>query len=120
MQPAHSQLIRVVPHPARLRVEWNGHVIADTTEALVLYEDTHAGVRYIPRADVDMTRLRLSALVTRCPYKGEAFHFSLEADGAVAENAVWSYETPLPDAALIAGYLAFDARLVTFIDNNPA
>ena len=55
-QPDHP--IRIVPHPARLRVLWNGKVVADTTETLILYEASYPGVRYVPRADVDMTMLR--------------------------------------------------------------
>ena len=43
-QPDH----RIVPHPARLRVLWNGKVVADTTETLMLYEATYPGVRYVP------------------------------------------------------------------------
>ncbi len=120
MQPDRLPLIRIVPYPARLRVVWNDRIIADTTEALMLHEGSEPGVRYIPRADVDMTLLRLSPLKTRCPVKGEARHFALEADGAAAENAVWSYETPFPDAAPIAGHLAFDVRHFAFFENNPS
>ena len=44
---------------------------------------------------------------TRCPYKGDASYWTLEAGGRTAENAVWSYEDPIPDMTAIAGYLAF-------------
>ena len=40
-QPDHP--IRIVPHPARLRVLWNGKVVADTTETLMLYEASYPG-----------------------------------------------------------------------------
>lgn len=117
-QPDHP--IRIVAHPSRLRVLWNGKVLADTTETLMLYEATYPGVRYVPRADVDMTMLMVSPLKTRCPYKGEANYFSLAADGKIAENAIWSYETPFPVAAEIAGYLAFDPEHVEFVENSAA
>ena len=118
MQPNPDHPIRIVPHPARLRVRWSGKVVADTTGALTLHEASYPGVHYIPRADVDMTLLRLSPLKTRCPYKGEAFYFSLNSDGIAAENAIWSYETPFPVAAEIAGYLAFDPKQVEFVENS--
>jgi uncharacterized protein (DUF427 family) len=110
--------IRIVPYPARLRVLWNGKVIADTTNAMMLYEASYPGVRYIPRDDVDMTLLEVSPLKTRCPYKGEASYFHLTAGGKAAKDAIWSYETPFPVAADIARYLAFDPKQVEFVENN--
>jgi uncharacterized protein (DUF427 family) len=111
--------ISIVPYPGRLRVRWNGKTVADTTDALLLHEASYPGVRYLPRNDVDMTLLTKSPHRTRCPYKGEANYFSLSADGQTTENAIWSYETPLPVAGQIAGYVAFDPKIVDFIDNNP-
>jgi uncharacterized protein (DUF427 family) len=110
--------IRIVPHPARLRVLWNGKVAADTIDALTLHEASYPAVHYIPRIDVNMTLLTISPLKTHCPYKGEASYFSIGAEGETAENAIWSYETPNPSVAEIAGYLAFDAKQVEFIENN--
>ena len=86
----------------------------------MLREASYPGVRYIPRADVDMTLLKMTDHRTRCPYKGEAFYFSLSAGGKTAENAIWTYETPYPYLSSIAGYLAFDPRYVEFIENNAA
>lgn len=118
MQTNTSHPIRIVPHPTRVRVLWNGQIVADTTDALMLYEASYAGVRYIPRADVDMTLLTKSSLKTHCPYKGDASYFSLLSDGATAKDAIWSYETPFPAVSDIAGYLAFDADQVEFVENN--
>jgi uncharacterized protein (DUF427 family) len=110
--------IRIVPHPARLRVLWSGKVVADTTDALMLYEASYPAIRYVPRADVDMTLLTKSALKTHCPYKGDASYFSLSSDGKTAEDAIWSYEAPFPGIASIAKYLAFDPKQVEFVENN--
>jgi uncharacterized protein (DUF427 family) len=120
MQTDTSHPIHVVPHPARMRILWNGLVVADTTEAVTLYEASYSGVRYVPRTDVDMTLLTKSSLRTHCPYKGDASYFSLQSDGATAKNAIWSYETPRPAARNIAGYLAFDPEQVEFVENNVA
>jgi uncharacterized protein (DUF427 family) len=118
MQRDSEHSIHIVPHPARLRVLWQGKVVADTTEALMLQEASYPGVRYVPRPDVDMTLLSKSAFKTHCPYKGDANYFSLESKTKVGENAVWSYETPLPGVTEIAGYLAFDPKHVEFVENN--
>lgn len=54
-----------------------------------------------------MDLLRPTAHSTHCPYKGDASYFSIEADGRMAVNAVWSYAMPYPAMAAIAGHLAF-------------
>ena len=99
--------IEIVAAPGRLRITFAGRVIADTTRALDLREASYAPVAYLPREDVDMTRLKRTDHKTRCPYKGEASYYSIVADGRIAENAVWSYERPLADVAEIAFYVAF-------------
>lgn len=118
MQLNPDYAIRIVPYPARLRLHWRGHVIADTTGALMLHEASYPAVPYIPRADVDMTMLNKSPATTRCPYKGDAVYFSLHSGDAVARDAAWSYEKPFPDARSISGYLAFNAKEVEFLENN--
>lgn len=99
--------IEIRPHVGRVRVEVNGHALADTEAALELSETGHPPVLYLPRADVEMAFLVPSDLVTHCPLKGEARHYSGFFEGTVLENVAWSYETPLPEAAAIAGRLAF-------------
>lgn len=118
MQSNPDHAIRIVPHPARLRVRWRGHVIADTTGALMLHEASYPAVPYVPRADIDMTMLNKSPTTTHCPYKGDAVYFSLHSEDVVAPDVAWSYEKPFPDARSIAGHLAFASSEVEFIENN--
>jgi len=110
--------INIVSHPARVCVRRGGVPIADTRRALTLFEASYPGVRYLPRADVNMSLLRRSEYTTRCPYKGLASYFSIVTPDGVVENAVWCYEKPLPVAAEIAGYLAFDTRHVSIADEH--
>jgi uncharacterized protein (DUF427 family) len=97
------------PFPKRLRVEFGGATVADSRRAKALYETGHMMRLYVPREDVAMDRLRATDRRTRCPHKGEARYWSVRAeDGRAAEDAVWSYEAPIPAAAPIAGHLSFD------------
>jgi uncharacterized protein (DUF427 family) len=50
---------------------------------------------------------------THCPYKGDANYFSINANGKSIENSIWTYETPFPAMAEIAGHLAFYPDKVT-------
>jgi len=106
-QPYPDHPITVELGTRRVRVLFNGFVVADTIRALELREAGHAMVRYIPREDADMRLLRRSDHETHCPYKGEASHFTIVADGREAENAVCSYEHPFRPVAAIAWHLAF-------------
>jgi class 3 adenylate cyclase/uncharacterized protein (DUF427 family) len=99
--------LRYEPSATRLRVEFNGLFVADSTRAIVLHETRAPPMHYFPREDVRMDCLVRTTLETHCPFKGNASYFSLKVGDKVAENAVWSYEEPYRDAEPIRGYLSF-------------
>ena len=75
---------------------------------------------YLPRADADMTLLERSSHTTTCPHKGRASYYSLRVGDRTATNAVWTYETPYPVVAAIAGHLAFYPDRVDAIEETDA
>jgi uncharacterized protein (DUF427 family) len=79
----------------------------ETNSALTLREAKYPAVHYIPRADVDMTRLARTAHTTYCPFKGDCSYFSLPDAGERGVNAVWTYEAPFPAVEAIKDHLAF-------------
>jgi uncharacterized protein (DUF427 family) len=105
--PGPDHPITITPNPKRLRVTFAGQVVAETARALTLQEASYPPVQYIPREDADAALLKRTECSTHCPYKGDASYYSIEAGGRRAENAIWSYETPFPAMAEIAGHLAF-------------
>ena len=105
--PGPDHPITITPNPKRLRVTFNGKVVAESARALTLQEASYPPVQYIPREDADAALLKRTERSTHCPYKGDASYYSIEAGGRRAENAIWSYETPFPAMAEIAGHLAF-------------
>jgi len=105
--PGPDHPITITPNPKRVRVLADGVVIADSTHALTLKEASYPAVQYIPREDADMGMLARTERTTHCPYKGDANYFSIKANGKTLDNAIWSYETPFPAMADIAGHLAF-------------
>jgi uncharacterized protein (DUF427 family) len=106
-QPGPDHPITITPTPQRVRVLLDGEVVAETTRALTLQEASYPAVQYIPREDAAMALLARTPRSTHCPYKGDASYFSVAAGSRQAENAVWSYESPYPAVAAIAGHLAF-------------
>jgi uncharacterized protein (DUF427 family) len=106
-QPGPAHPIEISPFGGRVRIRFAGHIIADSSHALRLEEASYKPVFYIPRSDAHMEYLSPSGRVTHCPYKGDAHYFSLVSGTARERDAAWSYETPFPAVAEIAGHLAF-------------
>ena len=85
-----------------MQAVWNGTVIADSDETVVV-----EGNHYFPVGSVRDDVLRPSAKRTTCAWKGEASYFSLEVDGQVNQDAAWTYPEPKPEAAQITDHVAF-------------
>ena len=105
--PGPDHPIAISPNPRRVRAFINGHVIADTADALTLEEVGYPPVQYFPRGDVETGFLSQSPKVTHCPYKGEATHYAMMIDGDLIEDAAWSYQAPYPAMEAIRGRIAF-------------
>jgi uncharacterized protein (DUF427 family) len=107
LTPDASHSISVVSCPATVIVRKDLLRIAQSRSALTLAEASYPPVQYIPRGDVDMSKLERSGHTTYCPYKGEANYYSIPALGEPGLNAVWTYEAPFEAVGDIAGHLAF-------------
>jgi uncharacterized protein (DUF427 family) len=116
--PAH----RVDARPAgvRVRIVFNGEIVADTRDAVRLDESGYPPVYYVPRNDVRMEKLARTDHGSYCPYKGQASYFSLQVGDRTAENAAWSYEQPYDEVADIRERLAFYPRKVDRIEVEEA
>ncbi|HTT85207.1 MAG TPA: DUF427 domain-containing protein [Rhizomicrobium sp.] len=117
--PGPDHPIRVERNPKRVVVSAGGAILADSRNALILREAGYPAVQYIPRKDVDMTRLERSAHTTYCPYKGDCAYFSIPSGGERAVNAVWTYEAPYDAVAAIKNHLAFYPNRVDAIEEYP-
>ncbi|HEY1560253.1 MAG TPA: DUF427 domain-containing protein [Caulobacteraceae bacterium] len=110
--PGPDHPITLTGHEGRIQALYNGHLIADSADVIWLKEASYKGVAYFPREDVEMGFLAGTDLDTYCPYKGHASYFTVNMDGHIAENAVWSYETPHPAMELIRGRVAFYPNVI--------
>ena len=105
--PGPDHPISITPTRGRVTVSVDGKRVADTRKALTLKEAAYPAVQYIPREDVDMTRLQRSSHQTYCPYKGDCAHYSIPSGGQRSVDAVWTYEHPYAAVSAIREYLAF-------------
>lgn len=104
--PGPDHPITIEKAGMRVVARSGGHLVADTTTALILREANYPPVYYIPLTDVDQTLLRPSQTATYCPYKGEASYYRLARPHGEIQDAVWTYTEPYPAVAEIAGHVA--------------
>lgn len=89
-------------NPQRYRASWNGTVLADSGETVVV-----EGNQYFPAADVQQELLRSSDTHTTCHWKGLASYYDVVVDGQVNRDAAWYYPDPSPAAKSIKDHVAF-------------
>ena len=92
--------------PKRVRAVFAGETVADSRRVKRLHETGLLPVYYFPEADVRTDLLEPTEHTTHCPFKGDARYWSVRAGERRADNAMWSYPTPLADAPPLAGYVA--------------
>jgi uncharacterized protein (DUF427 family) len=99
--------VDILESSRHVKVSVNGEVVAETERPKVLFETGLPPRYYIPPEDVRAEALLTSEKTTRCPYKGVASYWSVEAGGERVEDLIWYYPEPIPEAAKIKGLLAF-------------
>ncbi len=90
-----------------IRVSLDGELLAETHDAVALFETNLPARWYIPASDV-VAALERSDRHTLCPYKGTASYWSVRFEGgSVEEDVVWYYPEPIPEAAQVKDLLCF-------------
>lgn len=85
-----------------MRAIWNGTVLADSDETLVV-----EGNHYFPAGSLRREHFRDSSHRTVCGWKGTASYYDVVVDQQVNANAAWYYPEPKDAARQIAGRVAF-------------
>jgi uncharacterized protein (DUF427 family) len=96
--------------PWRIRVIHNGIDIVDAPEAIRVLETSQPPAYYVDPRYVSMECVRESSRRSMCEWKGPAVYATIDADGAIATDACWSYPKPTARFAAITGFWAFYAQ----------
>ena len=100
-----------------VRVEVDGVTVAESISPTLLFETGLPTRYYLPKTHVRMDLLVGTDTVSHCPYKGAAEWWSVRAGDAVHPDLAWSYRTPLPESAKVAGLVAFyDEKVDVYVD----
>ncbi len=104
----------------RVRVEFAGELIADTTRAYRVLETSHPPVYYIPPEDVRSETLRPSRQHSFCEWKGRASYYDLVVGERAVRDAAWYYPDPTSPFVAIRDYVAFYPGRVdaAFVDDE--
>lgn len=103
---------RLEPTSKRVRVMFNGIVIADSTQAKRVLETSHPPVYYIPPEDIHMEYLNNTSRRSYCEFKGSASYWTISVADRESVDAAWSYKAPSPDYEAITDHIAFYANRV--------
>jgi len=120
--PDHPEYrIQATPCPHRGQVWLGDALLAESDRCLVVSETDHDDRLYFPESDVRWQLFAPSDHTTVCPFKGRASYWTLAGVDPAVENVVWTYRTPLPEVAAIAGYVSFyhDVLRVVVVEDWP-
>jgi uncharacterized protein (DUF427 family) len=115
--PRHRLLLH--PFPRRVRARFAGEVVLDSTRGALLHESNILPRLYVPLEDVRADLLERTDHASHCPFKGDASYWSVRVGDRVAENAVWTYEDPIAEAAWLRGLVSvYPERMDAWLDED--
>ena len=103
-----------------VRLEHDGHVLAESRQPRLLFEAAFPLVRYYLPAEDVRVELRRGTLDTTCAYKGHATHLTAVVPGGELPDIAWTYANPLDDALAVRGLVCFyQERTDLWLDGQP-
>ena len=110
--------IDVLPSSRQVRLELDGHLLAQSSRPTLLFETMLPTRYYLPPGDI-RAELTPSGTRTYCAYKGQASYWSAAIGDRVVSDIAWTYQQPRHDAARAGGLIAFfNERLDVIVDGE--
>ena len=85
-----------------MKAVWNGVVLADSEETIVI-----EGNHYFPPSSIMREYFAASNTQSVCPWKGTASYYHIQVQGETNSDAAWVYPETSEAARQIEGYVAF-------------
>lgn len=97
------------PTSRRLRVVFDGAVIAETTRGLRTLETSHPPTYYFPLDDIEEGVLERSDRTTFCEFKGRAFYCAVRHGDRYEPEGAWGYDRVTPSFEAMVDHIGFYA-----------
>jgi|SRR5215217_2560069 len=102
-----------------VRVELNGELLAESSNALVLFETSLPARWYLGPEDVRAELVPNSNVRTGCAYKGWASYYDVRFGDETEPFLAWYYEDPLEEVKRIRGRVCFfNERVDLLVDGE--
>ena len=98
-----------------VRAVWNGRVIAETDDTVVV-----EGNHYFPAGSLRREFFTASRSHTLCPWNGIASYYTVTVDGVSNPDAAWFYPHPAPLARKVKNRVTFWRGIDVHIVADPA
>lgn len=109
--------IEIVPSTRTIRVDIDGHTIAESSNVMMLFETLLPTRYYLPKTSVNWRYLVPSITTSGCPYKGEANYYDVVVQDKVHKDAIWWYKYPALESGAITGRVCFyNEKVDVFLD----
>lgn len=99
--------VLIEPLNQNVEVLYDGSVIAQSNDALLVKETRHADVVYLPPESLVEELFTATDHSTYCPFKGHASYWQLTVNDKVEDNVVWAYPTPYEEVLPLKDYVSF-------------
>lgn len=100
---------RIEDFQGRIKIIFNGKIIADSIGTKRVLETSHPPVYYIPPGDVKTEHLTEAENHSYCEWKGSANYYHLTVGDKTARYACWYYPEPVAAFAELKNHMAFYA-----------
>ena len=95
--------------PARITIEHDGVLIAETCASIRTLETSHPPTYYIPAPDIRPGVLKPNGQRSLCEWKGEAVYWDVLIGTHRIQSVGWSYPSPTASFAVLRDHVAFYA-----------
>ena len=102
-----TQKWKLEPTDRKVRVEFNGKIIANTTQSKLMIESPGELHYYFPLEDVKQNYLENSDHSETSGYRGTSTFWNIRVGDKLSENAAWTYPETKDNRPDLSGYVAF-------------
>ena len=98
---------KIEPDNRTVVVSFKTFVLAESTKTIRILETSSPPVFYIPKKDIDLTKLKKGKGSSLCEWKGRASYYNIIIEEYMIMNCGWKYENPFNGYEKIRDYIAF-------------